>query len=141
MTIRRSSNRKGLTWLKTNTDKVLPGEIFILISLNILLCVRPYGPVCLLLCMTTSKIHLYFTRAVYFSRATRAYPLHCFYSRATPTSRAYPLYLANSVNSHQIWMNFDTFFNSSLVNCDSDNFYLDAVHKGWKLLYCERSQS
>ena len=39
------------------------------------------------------------------------------------------------VNSQQIWMNFDTFPNSSRVNCVIRiDFNSDAVHKGWKLL-------
>ena len=39
------------------------------------------------------------------------------------------------VNSQQIWMDFDTFPNSSRVNCVIQiNFNSDAVHKGWKLL-------
>ena len=39
------------------------------------------------------------------------------------------------VNSQQIWMNFNTFPNSSRVNCVIRiNFNSDAVHKGWKLL-------
>ena len=39
------------------------------------------------------------------------------------------------VNSQQTWMNFDTFSNSSRVNCVIwINFSSHAVHKGWKLL-------
>ena len=39
------------------------------------------------------------------------------------------------VNSQQIWMNFNTFPNSSRVNyVIRINFNSDAVHKGWKLL-------
>ena len=39
------------------------------------------------------------------------------------------------VNPQQIWMNFDTFPNSSPVNCVTwTNFNSDAVHKGWKVL-------
>ena len=39
------------------------------------------------------------------------------------------------VNSQQIWMNFNTFPNSSSVNCVIRiNFNPDAVHKRWKLL-------
>ena len=33
------------------------------------------------------------------------------------------------VNLQQIWMNFNTFPNSSRINFNSDS-----VHKGWKLL-------
>ena len=68
-------------WIKTNTDKkldkVLPGQIFILISFNV-------------------------------KDLTQVL-----------------------VNPQQIWMNFDTFPNSSPVNCVI-NFNSDAVHKGWK---------
>ena len=82
-TIRRSSNRKELIWIKTNTekkvDKVLPGELFVFINFNVKALTR--------------------------------------------------------VNSQQIWMNFNTFPNSSRVNCVIRiNFNSDAVHKGWKLL-------
>ena len=39
------------------------------------------------------------------------------------------------VNPQQIWMNFDTFPNSSPVNCVTRiNFNSDAVRKGWKVL-------
>ena len=39
------------------------------------------------------------------------------------------------VNLQQIWMNFNTFPNSSRVNCVIRiNFNSDAVHKGCKLL-------
>ena len=39
------------------------------------------------------------------------------------------------VNPEQIWMNFDTFPNSSPVNCVTGiNFNSDAVHKEWKVL-------
>ena len=39
------------------------------------------------------------------------------------------------VNSHQIWMNFNTFPNSSRVNYVIQiNFNSDAIHKDWKLL-------
>ena len=39
------------------------------------------------------------------------------------------------VNSQEIWMNFNTFPNSSDVNCVTRiNINSDPVHKGWKLL-------
>ena len=45
--------------------------------------------------------------------------------------------LFTHVSSLQIWMNFDTFSSSSRVDCAIQiNFNLDAVDKGWKLLYC-----
>ena len=38
------------------------------------------------------------------------------------------------VNSQQVWINFNTFLNSSRVNCVIwINFNLNVVHKGWKL--------
>ena len=41
-----------------------------------------------------------------------------------------------------MWMNFDTFSSSSRVDCAIQiNFNLDAVDKGWKLLYRKRYQS
>ena len=44
------------------------------------------------------------------------------------------------INSQQMWMN--TFSSSSRVDCVIQiNFDLDAVDKGWKLLYCKRYQS
>ena len=46
------------------------------------------------------------------------------------------------VNSQQTWMNFNTFSSSSRADCTIQiNFNLDAVDKGWKLLYCKRNQS
>ena len=46
------------------------------------------------------------------------------------------------VISQQIWMNFNTSSCSSRVDCAIQiNFNLDAVDKGWKLLYCKRHQS
>ena len=46
------------------------------------------------------------------------------------------------VNSQQMWMNLNTFSSSSRVDCAiQTNFNLDAVDKGWKLLYCKRHQS
>ena len=45
------------------------------------------------------------------------------------------------VNSQQMWMNFNTFSSSFHVDCAIQiNFNLDAVDKGWKLLYCKRQQ-
>ena len=42
------------------------------------------------------------------------------------------------VNSQQMWMNFNTFSSSSRVDYAIQiNFNLDAVDKGWKLLYCK----
>ena len=42
------------------------------------------------------------------------------------------------INSQQMWMNFNTFSTSSRVDCAIQiNFNLDAVDKGWKLLYCK----
>ena len=46
------------------------------------------------------------------------------------------------INSQQMWMNFNTFPSSSRVDCAIQiNFNLDAVDKGWKLLYGKRYQS
>ena len=46
------------------------------------------------------------------------------------------------INSHQIWMNFNMFSSSPCVDYAIQiNFNLDAVDKGWKLLYCKRYQS
>ena len=46
------------------------------------------------------------------------------------------------INSKQTWMNFNTFPSSSRVDCALQiNFNLNAVDKGWKLLYCKRYQS
>ena len=40
------------------------------------------------------------------------------------------------INSQQMWMNFITFSSSSRVDCVIYiNFSLDAVYKGWKVLY------
>ena len=39
------------------------------------------------------------------------------------------------VNSQEIWMNFNTFPNSSHVSCVTRiNINSDSVHEGWKLL-------
>ena len=41
-----------------------------------------------------------------------------------------------------MWMNFNTFSSSSRIDCAIQiNFNLDAVDKGWKLLYCKQYQS
>ena len=41
-----------------------------------------------------------------------------------------------------MWMNFNTFSSSSLEDSAIQiNFDLDAVDKGWKLLYCKQHQS
>ena len=46
------------------------------------------------------------------------------------------------INSQQIWMNFNTFSSSARADCAIQiKFSLDAVRKGWTLLYCKRYQS
>ena len=46
------------------------------------------------------------------------------------------------INSPQMWMNFNTFSSSSRIDYAIQiNVNLDAVYKGWKLLYCKRYQA
>ena len=46
------------------------------------------------------------------------------------------------VNSQQMCMNFNMVSSFSRIDCVIQiNFNLDAVDKGWKLLYCKRHQS
>ena len=50
--------------------------------------------------------------------------------------------VCTQIKSEQMWINFNTFPGSSRVDCVIQiNFNLDAVDKGWKLLYFKRYQS
>ena len=50
--------------------------------------------------------------------------------------------LFSHINLQQLWMNFNMFSSSSRVDCAIQiSLNLDAVDKGWKLLYCKRYQS